>query len=535
MTKLDINDAESDMLSFINKQQVQASLRDIRRGIEREFLRTTAQGALSQQAHPKRFGSALTHPSITTDFAEAQMELVTPAMTDRQAMFDTLASLHHFVATNMPENELIWSSSMPPVLPNEESIAIADYGSSNAGQLKTRYRHGLANRYGKHMQLISGIHYNFSLPESFWKALHRHSQSPLALDEFISERYFHLIRNVIRHGWVVSYLYGASPAVDNSYLRANSYDLKKHDDKTRYLPWATSLRLSNMGYSSSEQSLYPISFDNKQAYLTSLCHALSKPSERYTHLDAEKQLNGSVLQLENELYGSVRPKIVSEQQRPLMAMCHHGVQYIELRTLDNNPYLPMGINEAQSHFLDLLLTYSALAPSAEISNAEHTLIARREELVATQGRKPGLKLPTLQGESSLTELGETLLTAMNPVARMFDTAFATELHAQSLVREKAKFNNSALTPSAQVLAEMKKTDLSHTALMLQRSKANMKQHVEHKISSDVMDELSERVDKSLHEQTTMEQQQAVSFATFVEHQNHLQCDSEQQKMAANNA
>ncbi|MGF1728738.1 glutamate--cysteine ligase [Photobacterium kasasachensis] len=528
---IEVKHSEINMISFLNKEDVRTSLIDIRRGIERELVRTTSQGLYSEQPHPKPLGSALIHPYITTDFAEAQLELVTPAMNDRQATFEMLGSLHHFVATHMPSNETMWGASMPPVLPNEEAITIADYGTSNAGKLKMRYRHGLANRYGKRMQLISGIHYNFSLPESFWKALHSHTQSPLSLSEFIAERYFHLIRNVIRHGWVIPYLFGASPAVDHSYIASNEHELEKLDDDTFYLPWATSLRLSNMGYSSSEQSSYPMSFNNKQEYLIDLCRALTKPSERYTHLNADKQLNASVLQLENELYGSVRPKIVSEEQRPLMAMCHHGVQYIELRSLDNNPYLPLGISEEQSHFLDLFLTYSALASSSDITDEERALIVRRQELVATQGRKPGLMLPTLQGELPLTELGEELLTAMKPVADMFDSAFATDFYAENVEREKAKFSNSDLTPSAKVLADMNKGHLSHTAFVQQLSNVHMKEHVGRQIDPEEMEKLIKLAAESQLAQAQMEAQQEASFEEFIQQKNRLQCDCEHQEAA----
>ncbi|WP_367990276.1 glutamate--cysteine ligase [Vibrio sp. NTOU-M3] len=524
MKGIETKPSEINLISFLNNEDAKASLKDIHRGIERELVRTTLHGSLSDQPHPSALGSALTHPYITTDFAEAQLELVTPAMNNRQAMFKMLGSLHHFVAAQIQPSETLWGSSMPPVLPDEDAITIANYGSSNAGKLKMRYRQGLANRYGKHMQLISGIHYNFSLPTSFWEALHIYANSPLMLSDFISERYFHLIRNVLRYGWIIPYLFGASPAVDRSYLVTDEHDLKTLDDETYYLPWATSLRLSNMGYSSTEQSLFPMSFNSKQEYLTDLCRALTQPSERYTHLSADKQLNTSVLQLENELYGSIRPKIVSSELRPLMAMCHKGVQYIELRSLDNNPYLPLGISAEQSQFLDLFLTYSALAPSPDITDVERSLIIRRQELVATQGRKPGLKLPTLQGEFPLVDLGEKFLMAMQPIADSFDSAFLTHSYTKSIAREKAKFDNSNLTPSAQVLADMNKEQLSHTKLVQRLSMQHAKVHQQSHIASEEKEKLIKLAEESRLAQEKMESQQDVSFEEFIQKKSRLQCD-----------
>lgn len=526
MKNTDVKYLEPNTLSFLNNENAMNTLHDIRRGIERELIRTTPKSCISSLPHPKVLGSALTHPYITTDFAEAQLELVTPAMTKRKAMFDSLASLHHFVAAHLPDNEIMWGASMPPALPSDDDIVIATYGTSNAGQHKVRYRKGLANRYGKRMQLISGIHYNFSFPDSFWATLHSHMSSELPLSEFISDRYFHLIRNVLRNGWIIPYLFGTSPAVDKSYVTNQDHPLGVFDEDTYYLPWATSLRLSNMGYSSNEQSLYPVSFNNKQEYLADLCHALSTPSDRYTHLNADQQLNGSVLQLENELYGSVRPKIVNDQLRPLYAMCHHGIQYIELRSLDNNPFLPLGINEEQSHFIDAFLAYNALAPSPELTDEERLLIARRQELVATEGRKEGLLLPTTEGEIELKHLGVELLSSMEPIACWFDKVFATEGHKQSIDRERAKFLDSKLTPSAQMLALMKNENVSYKRATQTLSETYFKQHKDTTIDKDEMGNLTHLVTESLFKQQQMEAKQDMSFDEFIQNKNYLQCDCE---------
>ncbi|WP_072054371.1 glutamate--cysteine ligase [Aliivibrio fischeri] len=532
MKNTDVKYLEPHILSFLNNENAMNTLHDIRRGIERELIRTTPESRISNLPHPEELGSALTHPYITTDFAEAQLELVTPAMTERKTTFDSLASLHHFVATHLPDNEIMWGASMPPELPSDDEIKIAAYGTSNAGLHKVRYREGLANRYGKRMQLISGIHYNFSLPDSFWEILHSHIGSELSLNDFISERYFHLIRNVLRNGWIIPYLFGASPAVDKSYLINQEHALNLLDDETYYLPWATSLRLSNMGYISNEQSFYPTSFNSKQEYLADLCHALTTPSERYTHLNGDQQLNASVLQLENELYGSVRPKIVSDQLRPLYAMCHHGIQYIELRSLDNNPLLPLGISEDQSYFLDAFLTYNALAPSPELTDSERELIARRQELVATEGRKEGLLLPTLQGDRVLKELGLTLLSSMMPVASWLDNVFATEGHKQGIEREQVKFVDSNLTPSAQILTIMKDEKLSYKHVTQRLSEMHFKQHKDVKINEEEMAGLSRLVGESLAKQQRMETLQDMSFDEFIQKKNDLQCDCEIEEVVA---
>ncbi|PSW20476.1 glutamate--cysteine ligase [Photobacterium sanctipauli] len=533
MQQAEMNQEEAVLASSLQNSQIIASLSGIRRGVEREFIRTTPQGDLSQKAHPKALGAALTHPYITTDFAEAQVELVTPAVTDKAETFGFLSSLHRFVADNLAEGEVIWSGSMPPVLPEDDKIAIANYGSSNAGRMKMLYREGLANRYGKRMQTISGIHYNFSLPDSFWQALHVHEKSTLGLDEFISDRYFHLIRNVMRHGWVIPYLFGASPAVDVSYLVGKAHSLNSLDKDTFYLPWATSLRLSNLGYTNDEQSRYPLSYNNKSDYLNGLCRILSLPSERYLQFGEGQQLNTSVLQLENELYGSVRPKIVSKDLRPLDALCRDGVKYIELRSVDNNPYLPVGLSESQSHFLDMFLTYCALAPSPELTSDEQHLIQQRQQLVATQGRKPGLLLPTLTGEQGLREMGLALLASMKPVAAMFDASMfdvsmldvnlGANAYRQSLEIERAKFEESKLTPSAQILADMKSQQASYRQHILNLSRQHMIYHKAEPLDDHYNIQLNEIANDSLFTRRALEAEAEMSFDQFLNEKNTVHC------------
>ncbi|MDO6544667.1 glutamate--cysteine ligase [Photobacterium sanguinicancri] len=510
------------------------ALSGIRRGIEKEGVRTAVDGNLSQHAHPQALGAALTHPNITTDFAEAQLELVTPAYAERGQMFDHLSTLHGYVANNLSDSEVMWGASMPPRLPSEEAIAIADYGHSNVGQMKQRYRHGLANRYGKKMQTISGIHYNFSLPETFWQALHQVENSPQPLSEFISDRYFHMIRNIMRHGWIIGYLFGASPAVDSSYLVGKQHDLDELDfgiadfgsatadnHRTYYAPWATSLRLSNLGYSNSEQSKYALNYNNKHDYLSGLYNILAMPSEYYAQFEQNQQVNNKVLQLENELYSSVRPKIVNDELRPLYAMCRYGVEYIELRSLDINPYLPLGLDQTQSYFLDLFLLYCALSPSAALDVDEQAVIQQRQECVAMQGRKPQLTLPTLEGEQPLKTLGLNLLADMEALLPLFEDQLEAAVYAQSVEREKAKLFDASLTPSARVLADMLRDNLSYTDLLLGLSQAHARQHQLVSKTTQLYKELTVAAKQSLELQQEIEANDTISFDDYLQQKTAL--------------
>ena len=195
-----------------------AVLRGLRRGLEKEGLRVLPDGSLAMTPHPSALGSALTHPRITTDFSEAQLELITGVHTDAESCLNELVELHQVVYRAIGE-ELVWCASMPCRLPSDDGIPIAQYGSSNAARLKTLYREGLSRRYGRRMQVISGIHYNFSLPEAAWAALQACDGVAGSSAVYQDRGYFALIRNFRRHSWLLLLLLGATPAVCGSFVR----------------------------------------------------------------------------------------------------------------------------------------------------------------------------------------------------------------------------------------------------------------------------------------------------------------------------
>ena len=139
------------------------------KGIEKESLRISKDGFIAQTPHPKALGSALTHPYITTDYSEALIELITPPFADIKDTLDYLRNIHQFVYDHL-DNEMLLGASMPCGIDGDESIPIAEYGTSNIGRMKHVYRHGLWHRYGRTMQAIAGIHFNYSVPEALWPA-----------------------------------------------------------------------------------------------------------------------------------------------------------------------------------------------------------------------------------------------------------------------------------------------------------------------------------------------------------------------------
>lgn len=395
-------------------------------GIERECLRVDSDGKLALTPHPRALGSTLTHPQITTDYSEALLEFITPTETD---VADTLADLEriHRFASSKLDGEYLWSPSMPCELPDEESIPIARYGSSMIGRLKYVYRKGLALRYGKTMQCIAGIHYNFSLPERLWPLLRQAEGSELSERDYQSAAYIALIRNFRRYSWLLMYLFGASPALDAGFLRGRPSQLERLDEHTLYLPYATSLRMSDLGYQNNAQAGLTPCYNDLQSYIDSLRQAVSTPYPPYEKVGTKQdgewvQLNTNILQIENEYYSSIRPKRVTYTgERPVQALAARGVQYVEVRCLDINPFLPLGIDLDEARFLDAFLLFCAFSDSpllnGECSDATDNFLA-----VVKEGRRPGLQLQRRGQPVELQVWANELLERIADTAALLDRA-----------------------------------------------------------------------------------------------------------------
>ena len=389
-------------------------------GIERECLRVDRDGQLALTPHPQALGSALTHAQITTDYSESLLEFITGTANDPAATLAELDSIHRFAYDKL-NGELLWSTSMPCQLPDEETIPIARYGSSNIGRLKYVYRKGLALRYGKTMQCIAGIHYNFSLPEKLWQLQQQSEGSEQSARDYQSARYIALIRNFRRYSWLLMYLFGASPALDKGFMRGRPHQLQELDASTLYLPYATSLRMSDLGYQSSAQSGLTPCYNDLASYTDSLRLAVGTPYPAYVAAGIKRgdewlQLNTNILQIENEYYSSIRPKRVTYSgERPIQALMSRGVQYVEVRCLDINPFLPLGIDVAQARFIDAFLLFCALEDSPLLESGECSSCTSNFLKVVKEGRRPGLQLQRDGAAVDMKEWAAELLEKIAPL------------------------------------------------------------------------------------------------------------------------
>lgn len=489
-------------------------------GIEKEGLRVDGCGALARTAHPRSLGSALTNATITTDFSESLLELITPVYEDPAAALAFLEKLHGFTYQHIGE-ELIWAGSMPCSIPDSSIIPLARYGTSNIGQMKYVYRVGLAHRYGRMMQSIAGIHYNFSLSEDFWRSYQQTVGDQNSLKTFCSASYFRMIRNFRRHSWLLVYLFGASPALCESFLEGKENRLQKLRDKTLYLPWATSLRMSDLGYSTRVQASINICFNHLSTYLKSLYDAVQTPYPAYEKIGVKvdgsyRQLNDTILQIENEHYSDVRPKRVAKRgERPIEALDRGGVEYIEIRNIDVNPLLPVGIDLEQARFLDTFLVSCLMMDDSIISQAECDMVSRNMQEVINRGRDPELVLKTMEGSRSLKELGRQLLDRMQGTGEMLDGLYPSQGYSSSVKAQIEKIDDPELTPSARVLKALNDSGCSYSEWVLLQSRKHKELFRPDSLASETDPELARRAAESIEKQRQLEAGDTRSFDDFL--------------------
>lgn len=430
-----------------------------RKGVEKEGLRVDQNGFIAQTPHPRALGSTLTHPRITTDYSEALLELITPVCDTTEELLASLRQIHTFVQLNLGD-ELFWPNSMPCRIDGDASIPIAEYGSSNIGRLKHVYRQGLAVRYGRVMQSIAGAHYNFSLPDEFWTAWQARLGDQQSLKDFKSEQYFWLIRNFRRRSWMLMYLFGSSPALDASFVAGRPHPLQRWDDETWYSPHATSLRMGDLGYHNNAQSSLNICFNRLDTYIDTLDRAIHTPWPDYERIGTWRdgqpiQINTSVLQIENEYYSAMRPKrTVASGEKPIQGLRARGVEYVEVRCLDLDPFSEIGVNAPQIDFLDLFLLDCLLSDSPRISNNECELLDNNFKDVVSQGRNPGLQLDRHDRSLALGDYGQRLCDRLEPIAELLDHQDQGRRYREALAIQRHKLVEVERTSSARVLAAM---------------------------------------------------------------------------------
>lgn len=498
-------------------------------GLEKETLRVNSTGAIANSPHPAALGAALCNPYITTDYSEALLEIVTPPLADADSALTFLQHAHQFIAPRLAHDEYLWATSMPCILSGPENIPIGRYGNSNAGKMKHVYRKGLGLRYGKAMQTIAGVHFNFSWPKSFWSQWCELQEKNEPSSGYVTRQYFHMTRNLLRYGWMVPYLFGASPAICKTFLQGQAapQGMQTYGKHTYFEPYGTSLRMGDIGYQYRKDSSSPInvSYSGVAEYVRDLYKLMSSQSAKYESIGLldengnHQQLNTNRLQIENEYYSSVRPKqIPQDNEMPIIAMAERGIRYLELRSVDVNIFEPLGIDIEQLLFLETFMLFSLLHDSPVFSEQDMSTISENMSRTAHRGRDPALLLGVpgdTQSQKSLVEWGLELLQQMEGVAAVLDDHNGTDRYVTSLRAQREKFLDVELTPSARILREMHERfesfyEFAHSWSLLHRDS----------IKSVDKDEFDEQfflatARESLHTAAKMEAESAGSFTDYL--------------------
>ncbi len=457
-------------------------------GIEKESLRVTGDGSLAITPHPKEFGNKIENPCMKTDFSESQIELVTPAFNSIEKTFSFLNNLQ-IIAEQVIGNELLWPLSMPCRLPDDGAIPLALYNDTKEGKEKEVYRSGLSLRYGKKMQMISGIHYNFSFHEDFWDFLYQKTGAGKTKQAFINEAYFTLARNFLRYRWLLHYLSGASPAADESYwtdILQKQKELNAYSDNSGLLNYtdnATSLRMSCFGYNNGFHRNNFISYNSLDDYIRGIRTALTTKSEAYSKFGIFKngrqiQLNDSLLQLENEYYSPIRFKqLTNKDERQIDAMEKKGVKYIELRIFDINPFQKTGLSLEQMYFVHVFIIFCLFENDKFLSKVEERVINHNAQKVAMEGRKKGIMLADYKNKYiSLQEWGKIIFKKLRVISKLLDKDNRDSRYGKSTEAEFKKLVNISLIPSSRIINEMRDNNENYTEFGIRRATENLTHH-----------------------------------------------------------
>lgn len=509
ISKFILKDSD-DILNSKLFDEFELHLRNGLKGIEKESLRIR-DGLLSNISHDYFFGSALFNRFITTDFSESQIEFITRAYQKPQDVINALMNQHHFCQLAI-EDEYLWPLSMPFKFDSEDQIPIAKYGTSNMAILKEVYREGLSRRYGKVMQTISGIHFNYSLPEEIWTTLLRELKFK---DEKEIKKivYFRALRNIERMNWLLLYLFGCSPVISRNFFNKRHHFIK-HKTDDYYLPFSTSLRMSDLGYNNNNQSKIDISLNSFEEYYSDLILSTKTESRAFKKLSNKRplsQLNPNLLQIEDEYYSNCRPKSeVDSAKRQLTKMKQDGVDYIELRSIDLNPFSSIGINNIDAKFLEAFLVYCSLSPSPLIKSDERPFLKKNNIDVALNGRKSDLKLINNGQEILLKDWAREILNNMEPLFQAFSF---TESEINIF---KERIDNPEKTPSGEFLERFLKSGSSYYDYgksLGERHKLSLLS--KNKMNNDHWKELNDETFRSIREKKITEKNKTFKFEYFL--------------------
>ena len=354
---------------IIKENSLGLDIKKGRFGIEKESLRVNENGELALTNHPKFFGDKIKNPYITVDFSESQIEMITPTESSVEKAYDFLRNIHEIVATNL-KDEYLWSQSVPPILPSEELIPLGKFPQNKELE---KYREKLALKYGRKKQLLSGIHFNFSFDDEFLKELYELSKEKTSFKEFKNNIYLKISRNYFKYGWMIIYLLGASPVIHETYLQKCIDKMKKFTEDTYYFEDLVSFRNGSCGYRNEKD--FFVNYESVDKYVESLERLIEKES----------------ISSAKEYYSPIRLKTKNPKEI-LLELKNSGIEYLEFRSIDLNPFSEIGIEKADLEFLHLFILFLFLKDDEPFEEKDYFRYLKNQEILANKGNSDEFRL-----------------------------------------------------------------------------------------------------------------------------------------------
>ena len=440
-------------------------------GIEWESLRAKGDGELSLTPHPEVFGDKLTNPLITTDFSESQIEIITPTFNTIDKAFDTFSLLSDLVNSSLPDDEYLWFQSIPCILPYWDRIPIAQY--SEEGEASQKYREDLAKKYGVKKQMISGVHFNFSFTEDFIRKLYEIEGTDLSFKEFKDNVYLKIARNYLRYCWLIIYLTGCSIGSHKTFSNDCIHLMDAKDDYGSYYSTrGPSFRNASCGYKNLKE-LYP-SYDSVEEFAN----------------DVNGFIENEDLSEAKELYTQIRLKPKNPKDL-LNSLVNDGIEYIEIRTLDINPFYQCGLVKHDMKFLHLFLIYMFIKDESDY--ADWQMEAKiNEENTAENAYVDSMRLIRDGREVTLKSWAAEII---NEMYGMCEVLGFDEYHTLSLMLNR--ISNPDLTYGKRLLKLIKENGYINTHIILSKNNKKTSIHNVENMDVDESEELRKYVNIAL--------------------------------------
>ena len=440
-------------------------------GIEWESLRAKGEGELSLTPHPEVFGDKLTNPLITTDFSESQIEIITPTFDTIDEAFNTFSLLADLVNSSLPEDEYLWFQSIPCILPYWDQIPIAQY--SEEGISSQKYREDLAKKYGVKKQMISGVHFNFSFSEEFLRKVYSMGDDDLSFKEFKDGIYLKIARNYLRYCWLIIYLTGCSIGSHKTFSNDCLHLMDAKDDYGSYYSTrGPSFRNASCGYKNLKE-LYP-SYDTV---------------EEFTR-DVNAFIENGDLSEAKELYTQIRLKPKNPKDL-LNSLKNDGIEYIEIRTLDINPFYQCGLVEHDMKFLHLFLIYMLVKSESDYADWQREA-KLNEENTAEKAYVDSMRLLRDGREVTLKSWAAEII---NEMYGMCEVLGIDEGRTLNLMLNR--ISNPDLTYGKRLLRLIEEQGYINTHIILSKNNKQTSIHNLENIDSSERERLREYVDVAL--------------------------------------